>query len=104
MAVVKNNGKQCYVCPLTGGEPLVPMSRKSRPSSILKFFDGKSLFELTAARNKDIANQIIVVGNIDNCHLSEAILEKQELLIWISLSLRQRYGCCDCFCRFCLCS
>jgi mannose-1-phosphate guanylyltransferase len=38
------------------------------------------LFELTAARNKDIANQI-VVGNIDNCHLSEAILEKQELLI-----------------------
>jgi hypothetical protein len=27
------------------------------------------------------------VGNIDNCHLSEAILEKQELLIWISLSL-----------------
>tara|TARA_R110002124_G_scaffold81872_15_gene215430 strand:- start:36 stop:1040 length:1005 start_codon:yes stop_codon:yes gene_type:complete len=63
---------------LTGGigSRLWPLSRKSRPKQYLDIFDGKSLFELTANRNKDIANKIIVVGNIDNCHLSKAILDK----------------------------
>jgi mannose-1-phosphate guanylyltransferase len=65
---------------LTGGvgSRLWPMSRKSRPKQYLELFAGKSLFELTAERNKDIASQIIVVGNIDNCHLSQAILEKMN--------------------------
>jgi mannose-1-phosphate guanylyltransferase len=32
-------------------------SRKSQPSNILIFFDGKSLFEMTVDRNKNIAGQ-----------------------------------------------
>lgn len=65
---------------LTGGvgSRLWPLSRKSRPKQYLDIFDGKSLFELTADRNKDIANKIMVVGNIDNCHLSKAILSKSN--------------------------
>ena len=63
---------------LTGGvgSRLWPLSRKSRPKQYLDIFDGKSLFELTVNRNRDIANKIMVVGNIDNCHLSKAILNK----------------------------
>ncbi|WP_026714534.1 mannose-1-phosphate guanylyltransferase [Flavobacterium daejeonense] len=63
---------------LTGGvgSRLWPLSRKSRPKQYLEIFDGKSLFELTVDRNRDIADKVIVVGNVDNCHLSRRILEK----------------------------
>lgn len=63
---------------LTGGvgSRLWPLSRKSSPKQYLEIFDGKSLFEMTVNRNNSIANKIMVVGNIDNCHLSKAILEK----------------------------
>ncbi|OCB76575.1 mannose-1-phosphate guanylyltransferase [Flavobacterium crassostreae] len=63
---------------LTGGvgSRLWPLSRKSRPKQYLDIFDGKSLFEMTVERNRNIADKIMVVGNIDNCHLSKAILEK----------------------------
>jgi mannose-1-phosphate guanylyltransferase len=65
---------------LTGGvgSRLWPLSRKSKPKQYLDIFDGKSLFELTVNRNSDIANKIMVVGNIDNCHLSKAILTKSN--------------------------
>src|SRR5690606_21013184 len=33
-------------------------------------FDGKSLFEMTVQRNQKVAEQVIVVGNKDNTHLS----------------------------------
>jgi mannose-1-phosphate guanylyltransferase len=64
---------------LTGGvgSRLWPLSRKSRSKQYLDIFDGKSLFEMTVNRNKNIATKIMVVGNIDNCHLSKAILEKK---------------------------
>ncbi|MBU2060989.1 MAG: mannose-1-phosphate guanylyltransferase [Bacteroidetes bacterium] len=63
---------------LTGGvgSRLWPLSRKSRPKQYLEIFDGKSLFEMTVDRNSNIADKIMVVGNIDNCHLSKAILQK----------------------------
>jgi mannose-1-phosphate guanylyltransferase len=63
---------------LTGGvgSRLWPLSRKSRPKQYLDIFDGKSLFEMTVDRNRNIADKVMVVGNIDNCHLSRAILEK----------------------------
>jgi mannose-1-phosphate guanylyltransferase len=65
---------------LTGGvgSRLWPLSRKSRPKQYLEIFDGKSLFEMTVDRNSNIADKIMVVGNIDNCHLSKAILEKSD--------------------------
>jgi mannose-1-phosphate guanylyltransferase len=37
------------------------------------YFDGKSLFEMTVDRNRAIADTILVVGNIDNCHLSKQV-------------------------------
>ena len=63
---------------LTGGigSRLWPLSRKSQPKQYLNIFDGKSLFEMTVNRNRTIANKVIVVGNIDNCHLSKAVLKK----------------------------
>ncbi|MFP9112548.1 mannose-1-phosphate guanylyltransferase [Flavobacterium sp. RHBU_3] len=61
---------------LTGGvgSRLWPLSRKSRPKQYLAIFGGKSLFEMTAERNNAFANNLIVVGSIDNCHLSKEIL------------------------------
>ena len=35
-------------------------------------FDGKSLFQLTAERNKGVTDTVMVVGNKDNYHLSKA--------------------------------
>lgn len=60
------------------GSRLWPLSRKSRPKQYLEIFDGKSLFEMTVDRNKTIAEKVMVVGNIDNCHLSKMILEKSN--------------------------
>ncbi|MFA9192795.1 mannose-1-phosphate guanylyltransferase [Flavobacterium sp. FBOR7N2.3] len=63
---------------LTGGvgSRLWPLSRKSQPKQYLELFEGKSLFELTVARNKDITDKVIVVGNVDNCHLSKKVMDK----------------------------
>ncbi len=57
---------------LTGGigSRLWPLSRKSQPKQYIKLFKGKSLFEMTIKRNLQIANEVIVVGNVDNYHLS----------------------------------
>ena len=65
---------------LTGGvgSRLWPLSRKSQPKQYLAIFDGKSLFEMTVDRNRAIADTILVVGNIDNCHLSKQVLEKSK--------------------------
>lgn len=56
------------------GSRLWPLSRKSRPKQYIPMFDGKSLFQLTAERNKGLVDEIIVVGNKDNYHLSQADL------------------------------
>lgn len=57
---------------LTGGigSRLWPLSRKQSPKQYLNLFDGTSLFEMTVKRNQSIADQVIVVGNKDNTHLS----------------------------------
>src|SRR5690606_6773710 len=57
---------------LTGGigSRLWPLSRKHSPKQYLNLIDGQSLFELTVQRNQSIADQIVVVGNKDNTHLS----------------------------------
>lgn len=57
---------------LTGGvgSRLWPLSRKQSPKQYLNLFDGRSLFEMTVQRNQQIAEQVVVVGNKDNTHLS----------------------------------
>lgn len=57
---------------LTGGvgSRLWPLSRKQYPKQYLNLFAGQSLFEMTVQRNKLVADQVIVVGNKDNTHLS----------------------------------
>lgn len=57
---------------LTGGvgSRLWPLSRKSNPKQYIKLFKGKSLFEMTIKRNLQVTNEVIVVGNVDNYHLS----------------------------------
>ncbi len=65
---------------LTGGvgSRLWPLSRKSQPKQYLELFEGKSLFEMTIARNAHLVDQVMVVGNVDNCHLSRKVLDKTQ--------------------------
>jgi mannose-1-phosphate guanylyltransferase len=66
---------------LTGGvgSRLWPLSRKSQPKQYLDLFDGKSLFEMTVDRNAAIADKILVVGNMDNHHLSYKVMDKFQI-------------------------
>jgi len=56
------------------GSRLWPLSRKSKPKQYLPLFDGKSLFELTVERNKQVCDHVLVVGGKDNFELSRALL------------------------------
>jgi len=57
---------------LTGGvgSRLWPLSRKQSPKQYLNLFEGRSLFEMTVQRNQQVVDQVVVVGNKDNTHLS----------------------------------
>ena len=63
---------------LTGGvgSRLWPLSRKSQPKQYLEIFENKSLFEMTVHRNSHLADKVMVVGNVDNHHLSGKVMEK----------------------------
>lgn len=63
---------------LTGGigSRLWPLSRKSQPKQYLELFEGQSLFEKTVVRNEKVSDKMIVVGNIENYKMSNAILSK----------------------------
>ena len=63
---------------LTGGigSRLWPLSRKTLPKQYLELFDGQSLFEKTVTRNQNVFNKTIVVGNIENYKMSNAIMSK----------------------------
>jgi mannose-1-phosphate guanylyltransferase len=65
---------------LTGGvgSRLWPLSRKSQPKQYLEIFEGKSLFEMTVDRNSHLANKVMVVGNVDNHHLSGKVMGKSK--------------------------
>jgi len=63
---------------LTGGigSRLWPLSRKTLTKQYLELFDGESLFEKTVARNQNVSNKMIVVGNIENYKMSNLIMSK----------------------------
>lgn len=65
---------------LTGGvgSRLWPLSRKSLPKQYLEIFEGKSLFEMTVNRNSHLAKNVMVVGNVDNHHLSGKVMAKSK--------------------------
>ncbi|MFD2939544.1 mannose-1-phosphate guanylyltransferase [Flavobacterium notoginsengisoli] len=65
---------------LTGGvgSRLWPLSRKSQPKQYLEIFEGKSLFEMTVERNTHLADKVMVVGNVDNHHLSGKVMDKTQ--------------------------
>jgi len=66
---------------LTGGvgSRLWPLSRKSQPKQYLDLFEGKSLFEMTVVRNAPLVSNVIVVGNVENSHLSSKVMDQLEV-------------------------
>ncbi|AGA80010.1 mannose-1-phosphate guanylyltransferase [Echinicola vietnamensis] len=61
------------------GSRLWPLSRKSRPKQYLPIFDGETLFQKTVARNRSIADEVLVVGNKDNYELSRKDMAASKL-------------------------
>jgi len=61
------------------GSRLWPLSRKTHPKQYLPLFNGKSLFELTIERNRFVADKLMVIGNQDNDHLSQEVLDKFDI-------------------------
>lgn len=57
------------------GSRLWPLSRKARPKQYLPIFDGHTLFQKTALRNKRFCEGVVVVGNCDNYELSRKDLQ-----------------------------
>lgn len=57
------------------GSRLWPLSRKSRPKQYLPIFEGQTLFQKTALRNRAFCDWVMVVGNCDNYGLSRIDLE-----------------------------
>ncbi|MBZ9728685.1 NTP transferase domain-containing protein [Salegentibacter sp. JZCK2] len=72
---------------LTGGvgSRLWPLSRKSRPKQYLEIFSENSLFELAVQRNLQFCEELYVVGNKGNRHLSEASLKKAGITEYIDI-------------------
>jgi mannose-1-phosphate guanylyltransferase len=52
------------------GSRLWPLSRKSRPKQYIPLFDEQTLFQMCAARNKEVVDVIQVIGSVDNYKLS----------------------------------
>ncbi|OXB22898.1 mannose-1-phosphate guanylyltransferase [Flavobacterium tructae] len=76
---MKDNNSIIHVI-LTGGvgSRLWPLSRKSQPKQYLEIFENKSLFEITVERNSHLADKVMVVGNVDNHHLSGKVMNKTK--------------------------
>ncbi len=65
------------------GSRLWPLSRKNKPKQYLNIFGEKSLFQLTAIRNINLCDSLIVIGNTDNFELSSKALQEIDI---------QKYG------------
>jgi len=62
------------------GSRLWPLSRKARPKQYIPIFEGKSLFELTVQRNRNIAFRSIMVGSVQNVDLAKGYLPDEDSL------------------------
>lgn len=60
------------------GSRLWPLSRKARPKQYIPLFEGKSLFELTVARNQNIVDKTIMVGSVMNVDLAKTFLPETD--------------------------
>lgn len=65
------------------GSRLWPLSRKSRPKQYIPIFEGKSLFELTVARNQPLVDRTIMVGSVLNVGLAKDYLlpDRSETIV-----------------------
>ena len=63
------------------GSRLWPLSRKSRPKQYIPLFDGKSLFELTVARNENVVDHTLMVGSVKNVDLAKSFLPTESSTI-----------------------
>ncbi|MCT3960306.1 mannose-1-phosphate guanylyltransferase [Elizabethkingia anophelis] len=61
------------------GSRLWPLSRKKKPKQYLDLFENKSLFQLTALRNRIFCDEILILGNIDNHQLSSEALDDMSI-------------------------
>ncbi|TLU94803.1 mannose-1-phosphate guanylyltransferase [Dyadobacter sediminis] len=64
------------------GSRLWPVSRKSMPKQYIPMFGDKSLFQLSAERNKHLVSQALVVGNKENYLLSQADMVRADIAIY----------------------
>lgn len=82
MKSLKKGNNKIYHILLTGGvgSRLWPLSRLSKPKQYLDMFGGYSLFEHTVMRNTSSTNELVIVGNTDNLHLSAKSLKKLGLV------------------------
>lgn len=53
------------------GTRLWPLSRKLLPKQFVKLFDGKSLFQKTVERNRQVTNRLLIVSNVDQYFLAK---------------------------------
>lgn len=61
------------------GSRLWPLSRKSRPKQYIPLFNNNTLFKMTIERNRSFANNLIVVGNVDNYELSRKDIQDANI-------------------------
>jgi len=67
------------------GSRLWPLSRKSKPKQYIPIFNNTSLFQMGVERNKNLADQMMVVGSIDNYLLSRSEFGKANVTNYIEI-------------------
>ncbi|HRO85550.1 MAG TPA: sugar phosphate nucleotidyltransferase [Niabella sp.] len=67
------------------GSRLWPLSRKSKPKQYIPLFENTSLFQMGIERNKNLSDQMMVVGSIDNYLLSRAEFEKSGVNNYVEI-------------------
>jgi mannose-1-phosphate guanylyltransferase len=72
------------------GTRLWPLSRTSKPKQFLQMFNGKSLFQHTMLRNKQIANEIMLITNENQ--IIEAEKQAADLAINIAHKIIEPIG------------
>jgi hypothetical protein len=61
------------------GTRLWPISRTLMPKQFIKIFDDRSLFQLTALRNSEICDDMLVVTNIDHYYVATDQIENLNI-------------------------